>query len=396
MDDATQPVSSAGISRLIPSIFPPPRTLLVSIIVPARNEESCIGDCLASLASQTGIACKIDIEIEIIVVDDGSTDRTRVIAESFAGVRVINAPPLPLGWIGKNNAVAAGAAIAHGEWLLFTDADTHHHPGSLHRALVEATHHGAQMLSYSPQQEVHGFWEQAVMPVVFGELAATYIPSEVSNPSSPAAAANGQYLLITRAAYDAVGGHAAVASEVLEDVALARRVKAAGYKIFFRYAADAVRTRMYRSFSQLKEGWIKNLALLFPDTLALARRRSLEFLIIVDGALLAIILAVLGFGRLAFLALFLACLRYFIFLNRIRRANFSWRANLFALCGLPIFAQLLRRSAIQWSGDGVLWKGRRYARPDAATLSAPANSASQPFPALASVEEKHGLPDPQG
>ena len=265
MDDATQPVTSAGISGLIPSIFPHPRTLLVSIIVPARNEESCVGDCLASLASQTGIAGKIDIEIEIIVVDDGSTDRTRVIAESFAGVRVINAPPLPPGWIGKNNAVAAGAAIAQGEWLLFTDADTHHHPGSLHRALVEATHHGAQMLSYSPQQEVHGFWEQAVMPVVFGELAATYNPSEVSNPSSPAAAANGQYLLITRAAYDAVGGHGAVASELLEDVALARRVKAAGYKIFFRYAADAVRTRMYRSFSQLKEGCIKNLALLFPE-----------------------------------------------------------------------------------------------------------------------------------
>ena len=138
-------------------------------------------------------------------------------------------------------------------------------PGSLARAVAEARQHGAALLSYSPEQEVHGFWEKAVMPVIFAELAATYRPSLVSDPRSPAAAANGQYILITREAYDAVGGHAAVSGSLLEDVALAKAVKASGRKIFFRFGGDAVRTRMYRSFAQLREGWTKNLALLFPS-----------------------------------------------------------------------------------------------------------------------------------
>src|SRR6201998_3437561 len=205
---------------------PASRRPSVSVIVPARNAEASLRACLESLLAQVGI------EFEIIVVDDGSTDGTRAIAESFAGVRVIHPGPLPPGWTGKNNAVTAGAREARGEWLLFTDADTVHKAGSLARALAEAKQHHADLLSYSPEQEVHGFWEKAVMPVIFAELARTYRPSEVSDARLPAAAANGQYLLITRSAYDAVGGHAAIATTLLEDVALARAVKASGRTIF--------------------------------------------------------------------------------------------------------------------------------------------------------------------
>ena len=114
-----------------------------------------------------------------------------------------------------------GAKEAQGEWLLFTDADTVHRAGSLPRSVAEARERGAALLSYSPEQEVHGIWEKAIMPVIFAELASTYRPSEVSDPASPAAAANGQYILISREAYDAVGGHTAVATSLLEDVALA-------------------------------------------------------------------------------------------------------------------------------------------------------------------------------
>ena len=123
----------------------------------------------------------------------------------------MDAGPLPAGWSGKNNALTAGVRQAKGEWLLFTDADTVHRPGSLARALAEAQAQGAALLSYSPEQEVHGFWERAVMPVIFAELAGRYRPTEVSDPASPVAAANGQYLLVSREAYDAVGGHAAIA-----------------------------------------------------------------------------------------------------------------------------------------------------------------------------------------
>jgi len=248
------------------SVIPLANPPLVSVIVPARNEEACLAACLESLAAQTGIPYKI------IVVDDDSTDRTAEIAHAFAtrkpetpgrndhardeherddhtregtasavpqdppsddsgfspAVCVIPAGPLPENWTGKNNAMSAGAKAAHtntkAKWLLFTDADTVHQPGSLARAVAEAEQHGAALLSYSPQQEVHGFWEKAVMPVIFAELAATYPPQAVNDPASPMAAANGQYLMISREAYDAVGGHTKIADDLLEDVAIARLV----------------------------------------------------------------------------------------------------------------------------------------------------------------------------
>lgn len=328
----------------------------VSIIVPARNEEASLGACLRSLVEQKGVT------FEVIVVDDASADRTREIASSFAGVRVISAPDLPAGWTGKNNALAAGAKEAAGKWLLFTDADTVHLPGSLANAIREAECHGAALLSYSPAQEVRGFWEHAVMPVIFAELAGTYRPSEVSNPESPAAAANGQYLLISREGYDAVGGHARVASEILEDVALARAVKASRRKIFFRYAADAVRTRMYRNFAQLCEGWTKNLVLLFPESSQLASIRFAEFISIAAGAGLTIASLRVSPGLALTIGVATGGL-YVFFWRRIRKAHFSWISNLAALVGVPIFSYLLWRSKLSHDEGAIVWKGRSYGRP---------------------------------
>jgi len=327
---------------------------LVSVIVPARNEEVSLGACLESLVAQTGV------DREIIVVDDGSTDRTREIAQSFPEVRVISAPPLPAGWTGKNNAMAAGAREARGEWLLFTDADTVHQSGSLARSVAEAQANAAALLSYSPEQEVHGFWEKAVMPVIFAELAATYQPSQVRDPSSTAAAANGQYLLISRTAYEAVGGHAAIASELLEDVALAKAVKSSARKIFFRYGADAVRTRMYRSFAQLREGWTKNLVLLFPSASRLATLRLTEFILIAGSLAAAILEGVLGRPQIgfAFSILFLALLTLLIV--RVQKSHFPADTYLLTVLGLPIFSYLLLRSRLSYKHHKVQWKGRTY------------------------------------
>jgi len=331
----------------------PPVRPVVSIVVPARNEEACLGLCLQSLATQTGIL------FEIIAVDDGSTDRTREIAESFSGVRVVDAGSLPPNWTGKNHAMAAGAAVTRGEWLLFTDADTVHNPGSLARAIAEAQRRGVSLLSYSPEQEVHSFWEKAVMPVIFAELAAAYRPSEVSDPASPAAA-NGQYILSAREAYDATGGHAALAASLLEDVALARAVKASGRKILFRYGADAVRTRMYRSFSQLREGWTKNLALLFPSSLKVAALRSVEFGLIGGSVVAAALFATRSELFAAALAAGTGTLLYLRFLTRIRRAHFSWDATALSIFGLPIFSYLLFFSWYRYRKGNVVWKGRAY------------------------------------
>jgi glycosyltransferase involved in cell wall biosynthesis len=327
----------------------------VSVIVPVRNEEACLAACLDSLVRQEGVS------FEIIVVDDGSTDRTAEIARSFSGVKLIEAGPLPPSWSGKSNALQAGAQCACGQWLLFTDADTVHLSGSLARALEEARGYGAAMLSYSPAQELRGFIQRAVMPVIFAELAREYRPREVCDPNSAAAAANGQYLLVTRDAYESIGGHASIAQRLLEDVELARAIKRSGRTIRFRFGGDAVRTRMYRSFAQLVEGWTKNLALLFKAPVRLGIVRLVEFVVIL-GALVLLALALTdGEIRLAIAAAIAFTLIYLNFLLRIRKAHASAGSSVLAIFGLPIFSYLLLRSKLYYKWcRSVTWKGRRY------------------------------------
>jgi glycosyltransferase involved in cell wall biosynthesis len=340
---------------------------IVSVIVPARNEEACLGSCLESLLSQT------EIDFEIIVVDDQSSDRTAEIARSFlskdhgaAGARpiltLISAPTLPENWTGKNNAMAAGTKIAKGKWLLFTDADTVHKPGSLARAVAEAEQQKAALLSYSPEQEVLSFWEKAVMPVIFAELAATYPPDAVNDPASPIAAANGQYLLISRKAYDAVDGHKNIAGDLLEDVAMARLVKSSGRKIFFRYGGDAVRTRMYRNWAQMREGWTKNLALLFPRSPSLAFLRVTEFALIAGNLGAAIWAGLSGRRMVAQQTALLTIILAGWFWMRVRKAHFPLFSNVTAVLGLPVFSYLLFNSVRSQRESRVTWKGRRYGR----------------------------------
>ena len=320
--------------------------------MPARNEEAGLAHCLSSLVGQDGPS------YEIIVVDDHSTDATRPIAESFP-VQVIAADPLPGGWSGKCNAVWSGAKAATGKWLLFTDADTRHTPHSIADGLTEASAFNATLLSYSPKQEVHGFAERALMPVIFAELAATYRPKDVCDPNSTVAAANGQYLLLRRDVYDAVGGHAAVATAILEDVELAKRVKQAGGLLRFR-VSDVVTARMYRSFSQMWEGWTKNLALLFAHPRRLAFKRLAEFVLIAAGVFVAIwkfaYSQMLEAGLASLTAVILAAFLW----RRIRRAHFDWLSNVLAVFGLPLFAILLLNSDISHKRGSVKWKGRKY------------------------------------
>jgi glycosyltransferase involved in cell wall biosynthesis len=329
----------------------------VSIIIPARNEEANLAACLASLVTQTAV------DFEIIVIDDHSTDRTREIAQSFPGVQVIAAAPLPAGWTGKNHAVTTGARAARGEWLLFTDADTVHLPGSLARALAEAQAKGVEFLSYSPAQIAVTFWEMATLPVVFAELARQYPPARVSDPDSPIAAANGQYILVRRRLYDVVGGHAPIATEILEDVALARAVKSSGHKMFFRYAPDAVHTRMYRSWPQLRDGWTKNLALLFPNPGRLAAKTLFWWTL--PWAFLALTPAARHWWTGTFAAVSFA--RNAI---SLRRANFDWMMEfLGAAFGMPMFSYLLLRSKRAHARGNVSWKGRTYSEIEPGTAS---------------------------
>jgi glycosyltransferase involved in cell wall biosynthesis len=305
---------------------------------------------------------------ELVVVDDISTDRTAEIARSFDGVTVIAAGKLEPGWTGKTNAVWTAARRARGRWLLFTDADTIHEPGDLRRAIHEATRHKVGMLSYSPRQIVKGLAQRALMPLVFCELALAYPPAKVSDPGARIAAANGQFLLVEREAYRRLGGHASVADKVLEDVELAFLAKRRRVGLRFRYAEDAVATRMYRSTAAMVEGWTKNLALLFDNTLTLAVWRALDFALLVGLPVLAFLLwnahfsthalAWLGAGWVLGLLWVRTLFRFYA---RVAKSNFPFAECALSPLGLPLFVVLLYRSWFQHRMlKQVSWKGRSY------------------------------------
>ncbi|HSZ15998.1 MAG TPA: glycosyltransferase family 2 protein [Terracidiphilus sp.] len=348
---------------------PEPAELIeLTVIVPARNEEDCLGTCLQSLVAQSEDLFRLGQDWDLVVVDDHSTDRTAEIARTFSGVTVLPAGKLEKGWTGKANAIWAAARKARGRWLLFTDADTIHEPGDLRRALHEATRHKAGMLSYSPRQIVSGLWQRVLMPLVFCELSLAYPPAKVSDPNQRIAAANGQFLLVEREAYRRIGGHPAVAGNVLEDVELAMLAKRRKIGLRFRYAEDALGTRMYRSTLAMFEGWTKNLALLFNNALALSLWRALDIVLLLGLPVLAVELwsahfaaqsiEWLGAGWVLLLLWIRTLVRFYV---RVAKSNFGFVDCALSPLGLPLFVFLLYRS---WFQHRVLkqvsWKGRTY------------------------------------
>ena len=337
-------------------------TRLLSVIVPARNEAENIRACLTSLVQQSEAGFQLGKDWELLMVDDASTDSTRQIAAEFAGVSILEAPPLPQGWTGKNHAIWFAAQQAQGKWLLFTDADTVHEPGNLHRAIHEAERHHVAMLSYSPRQLVQGFWQRTLMPLIFADLAQQYPPRLVNLPDSSVAAANGQFLLIERNVYRRIGGHAAVRSSVIEDIDLAQRSKQSHAGLRFRYAPDAVSARMYRSFGAMWDGWKKNLALLFPDALTRGIWKLVQAVLIFGLPLFAVwlYLIVARTGIIWAVVLWWAW-RLRVHYSRASKAHFSPANTLLSPLALPLFGWLLIDS---WMGRRlrrpVQWKGRNY------------------------------------
>jgi hypothetical protein len=337
---------------------------VVSVIIPARNEEASVARAVESVAMQ------LEVE-EVIVVNDGSTDGTGAVlaglAQRYPKLKVLDAGPLPEGWVGKNHAVAVGAAAAEGDWLLFTDADTFHYPGSTRRALMDAVDHDAVLVSYSPEQEMATWWERALIPFVYCRLAAKFSYARVNDPRRPDAAANGQFLLMLRDAYQAVGGQAAVAGEILEDVALARQVKKLGHGIYFTAPIGVVRTRMYRSFGAMWQGWTKNLYPLAggnPGSLLLELAEVFPFAEI--GLLLAGPLYLAG-ARHSFVAALLCVFAGMVVGRHVTYAAALYR-NLYPVGYIEYFevAAVLYSLALveswwQTTRGRVVWKGRAYA-----------------------------------
>ena len=235
---------------------------LVSIIIPARNEARNIERCLKAVLA-TAYA-----PIEVIVVDDRSTDGTADIVEPATGhrLRLVRGTELPPGWFGKQWAIVQGYRVAKGELLVFTDADTKHAPELIPRSVRALETERVDLFSVIPRQEMRTFWEKLIQPHVFLALQARVGDLRRVNRTRVVwnAIANGQFIVTPRAAYDAIGTHEAVKDTVADDVMLAQAYVRAGKDIFLAHAPDFMVTRMYGSLREIIEGWSKNLALGAP------------------------------------------------------------------------------------------------------------------------------------
>jgi len=326
----------------------------VSAIIPARNEERSITRAVVSVAEQPEIQ-------EVVVVDDQSSDSTGEILRRLAAeqpkLRAFEAGPLPAGWVGKNHAAWLGAQKARCDWLLFTDADAVHLPGSTARALTEARSLGADLVSYSPGQEMRTSWERALIPFIFCRLSQLYSYAAVNDSDSPAAAANGQYLLIRRNTYEQIGGHAAVQNEVLEDVALARLAKSAGFRLHFAPGDHICRVRMYASFRAMWEGWLKNL---LPLVTWSGQRVTRELLSVMPWIPLLCLLLTPWHAILGALGFLLLAGRHASYAALLRKNRFPLSSVLYYLAGVGLYGAALLASDWGYARGKIAWKGREY------------------------------------
>ena len=333
---------------------PAPGLGTVSAIIPARNEEAVVAACVESLAVQQEIG-------EIFVVSDQSTDGTDSVVQDLArripNLRLLRTDHLPEGWVGKNHALSIGVQQATGTWLLFTDADAIHESNSAARALQIAQENEAVLVSFSPEQITESWYEKALIPFIYLRLAKHFSYDQVNDPHSRAAAANGQFLMIRRDVYDALGGHTSVAGEVLEDVAIAIRAKSAGHHIWFGTGKGIVRVRMYRSFGAMWQGWKKNLYRLMGGT-PWALFREIETS--VPWISFFLILAGLKFPVLFFLGVLLLVFRQTLYGLDLSRNLFPFSFIFYYVPAAVLYAGVLWASYRSHITGRIAWKGRVY------------------------------------
>jgi chlorobactene glucosyltransferase len=347
---------------------PPGPLELISVIVPARNEARNIRRCVLALLAQTYP------NYEIIVVDDRSSDETPGILATLQQeypdrFQVVEGGDLPSDWAGKPHALHLGVQAAHGDWLCFVDADTFAAPDLLAAALTTAQTYQADLFTLLTNQELGSFWEKAILPLVFTALSFGFPAEQVNDPRRPQAIANGQFILIRRAVYTAVGGYAAIRNQIAEDKALAQQVKQHGYRLIVADGRRVASTRMYTRFAEIWEGWTKNIFLGMRDRLGL----------LLFGAFVGLVAALLlpvwllgglywflstGAAGAALVAIQAFALWTYLIYWRVR-ASLAFKISPLYAFTLPlgafIFTAMMFASAFKvLSGQGVTWKGRTY------------------------------------
>jgi chlorobactene glucosyltransferase len=346
------------------SDVPPAAGTLVSVIVPARNEVATIETVVRSVLASTYEP------LELVVLDDRSTDETAAIVERLAAetgrLRLVRGEPLPEGWYGKPWACLQGYRASRGGLLLFTDADTRHEPELLARAVGALRAERADLVTVSPRQRCETFWERLVMPQIWLLLGVRYHPSRVNRARRERdVIANGQFILMRRESYEAVGTHEVVRHEVAEDLALAQAFHRAGRRMHFAFAERLMETRMYQSLPHLVEGWSKNVYLggrrSFPQEPVLRALVPVMLLAaflfwLVPPAVLAVAGATAGLGMAAVVATGLSVLFWMMISYGMKIP--PWYGLLYpvgAVVALYIGARSIWRGARR-----VEWRGRVY------------------------------------
>ncbi|HUG34370.1 MAG TPA: glycosyltransferase [Anaerolineales bacterium] len=349
---------------------PPANAPLISVCIPARDEERNIRACVESVLRQDYP------NYEVIVLDDRSTDTTPEILRGFTSqndkLHIIHGSDLPPGWAGKPHALHQASAAARGEWLCFVDADTFLAPEALSACHAKAIEMHADMFTIMTFQIIGSFWEKTIMPLVMTALSVGFSPRKVNDQNRRDAIANGQFILIKRSAYEAIGGHASVKDQIVEDKAIAEQVKWSGYRLIVADGTHVARTRMYTSLPEIWEGWTKNIYLGLRDQPALLWLGVFGAFLAVVAALfmpiwplLGLIWYVQGGGALA-LGVILKSITLWVMLVYLRaRAAMGMKISpwyaLTTPLGAAVFGAMMFASA--WkviSRRGVTWKGRTY------------------------------------
>jgi len=366
---------------VVTPVQPPQQAPLISVCIPARNEEDNIRKCVEATLYQDYP------NLEVIVVDDRSTDETLEILLELASLlakrkeqapslhtqlKIINGSDLPDGWAGKPHALYQASAVARGEWLCFVDADTFLAPNAISACYAKALETKADLFTTLHRQITETFWEKVVMPLVMTSLSVGFSPRKVNDPKRRDAVANGQFILIKQSVYDAIGGHEKIKDHIVEDKAISEQVKWNGYRLIIADGFQVISTRMYTSFETMWEGWTKNIYLGLREQPALLFLGAFGASLGLVAALFLPIWPLLGLGWflleknwMPIIVILEALLAWgYLFYQRVvvnKRMNvpasYVWTTPL----GAGIFAGLIFSSA--WkviSGPGVTWRGRRY------------------------------------
>lgn len=256
----------------------------VAVVIPACNESAMIADCLRSVTMQTGVS------LQVIVSDDRSEDDTAVVvaglAEGDSRIRLLRITQLADGWLGKSHAMWTATRGLDADWLLFLDADCRLlHPTAILTACSWADRQRADLLTLWPRQAAGGFAEALLIPLCAAVMALWF---GRSNQPSAAAFGNGQFLMMRRGAYEAVGGHRAVRQALIEDVPFAQHVRAAGYRTLAAGGRDLVAVRMYSSLRGVVLGWSR----IFIGALRCPSKLVLSMLWLAAGSLWPMVMAV--------------------------------------------------------------------------------------------------------